>query len=62
MSPKHSYKDNRGRPMVACSECDRGGNGDQSCSCGLKVKTGKNGGCYLGVLLPKYDQNKVNQL
>ncbi len=28
MKPKHSYKDTRGHLWVACSECNRGGNGD----------------------------------
>ena len=62
MSPKYSIRDNRGQLLVDCSECDRGGNGDQSCSCGWQVKTGKKGGCFCGVLLPKYDQNKVCHL
>jgi hypothetical protein len=51
---KHSKKDTRGALYVDCSECDRGGNGTavDKCSCGWKVKRPKNGGCFLGTLLP----------
>jgi hypothetical protein len=53
----HSFKDSRGKLMVACSECQRGGNGDQSCSSGWTVKRGgiEKGACFLGKLLPKYE-------
>jgi hypothetical protein len=53
---------------VACSECKRGGNGEQSCSSGWRKKRGGKNGCFLGQLLPKFDaqfekttQQKVNQ-
>lgn len=50
---KHSNKDSKGRLYVDCSECDRGGNGnaEDKCSCGWKVKKGKQGGCFLGILI-----------
>jgi len=36
----HSFKDKRGAFWVACSECERGGNGSDpdKCSCGGRVK------------------------
>lgn len=48
-----SFKDDKGRLWVACSECDRGGNGHDKdkCSCGWKVKRFNGLGCYLGTLL-----------
>ena len=51
---KHSCKDTRGKLYVDCSECDRGGNGTATdkCSCGWKVKKAKQGGCFMGALLP----------
>lgn len=51
---KHSFKDKNGALWVACSECNRGGNGDQSCSCGWKCKKFNNTGCFIGKLLPKF--------
>lgn len=52
----HSQVFYNGKISVACSECDRGGNGSDpdKCSCGWKVKKWNKMGCYLGVLLPKY--------
>lgn len=47
---KHSKFDTRGKAWIACSECARGGNGDQSCSAGWKVKRGGNNGCCVGSL------------
>ena len=49
---KHSYKDTRGALYVDCSECERGGKGNakDKCSCGWKVKRGKQGGCFIGEL------------
>lgn len=59
MKPKHSKVDSRGHLFVACSECVRGGNGEQDCSSGWKVKRGgaKYGACFSGELLPKYETN-----
>jgi hypothetical protein len=56
-----------GKIMVACSECDRGGNGSDAdkCACGWRVKRWNKMGCYLGVLLPKYQkeaQLKISKL
>lgn len=57
MIPVHSKPDSRGMLFVACSECARGGNGDQSCSSGWQVKRGgpQKGACFTGTLLPKYE-------
>lgn len=50
---KYSSKDSRGMLCVDCSECERGGNGSDKdkCSCGWKVKKGKNGSCFAGTLM-----------
>ncbi len=50
---KYSKKDTRGHLYVDCSECNRGGNGQDvdKCSSGWKVKKGNNGGCFLGTLI-----------
>ena len=49
----HSEKDNKGRLWVACSECDRGGNGsaEDKCASGGKIKKFNGKGCFLGALL-----------
>jgi hypothetical protein len=46
-------RDSSGKLFVACSECNRGGNGDDKdkCSCGFRVKKWNGLGCYLGILL-----------
>ncbi len=54
MSKKvHSFKDTRGALWVACSECDRGGNGGDpdKCSAGGNVKRGGTRGCFIGTLM-----------
>ena len=50
---KYSEKDTKGKLFVDCSECERGGNGNDKdkCSSGWKVKKGNNGGCFMGDLL-----------
>ena len=58
MKAKYSKKDSRGMLFVDCSECKRGGNGEKDCSCGWRVKKGKNGGCFLGTLLDKFEAAK----
>jgi hypothetical protein len=60
----HSYQDRRGAIWVACSECDRGGNGkDQDkCSSGWKVKKFNKAGCFSGILMEKYKAQKITQL
>jgi hypothetical protein len=53
MKAKHSKKDSKGLLYVACSECERGGNGSDKdkCSCGWKIKRGGNMGCFVGILM-----------
>jgi hypothetical protein len=48
-----SFKDKKGRWWIACSECNRGGNGNDKdkCSCGWQVKKFNGSGCYLGTLI-----------
>lgn len=51
---KHSRRDSKGRLFVDCSECNRGGNGNDKdkCSCGWQVKRGGSHlGCYCGTLI-----------
>jgi len=50
---KYSERDSRGRLLVDCSECERGGNGaaKYKCSCGWQVTRGRNGACFEGTLL-----------
>ncbi len=52
---KHSFKDSKGKLYVDCSECTRGGNGDDQdkCAAGWRIKRGRKGGCYMGTLLPE---------
>ncbi len=51
---KFSERDTRGKLMVDCSECTRGGNGEDAdkCSSGARIKKGRKGGCFSGTLLP----------
>ncbi len=58
MKAKHSEKDSKGRLWVACSECDRGANGDDKykCASGSKKKKFTGFGCFSGSLLCKYDE------
>lgn len=59
----HSEKDNRGMLWVACSECERGGNGSDKdkCSCGWKVKKFNGLGCFSGIILNKL-KDKINEI
>lgn len=52
----NSFKDNRGMLWVACSECERGGNGGDKdkCSSGGKCKRFNETGCFSGTLIKKY--------
>ena len=61
LKPINSYKDSRGMVVVACCECNRGGNGQDKdkCSAGWQVKRGGDRGCFSGELLEKYDQAQV---
>lgn len=51
MKPEHSFKDSDGHLWVACCECNRGGNGDKSCSCGWKCVKWDHLGCFAGELM-----------
>lgn len=60
----HSFKDKRGGLWVACSECERGGNGSDSdkCSCGGRVKKFNQRGCFSGTLMGKYKAQTIKQI
>jgi hypothetical protein len=60
----HSFEDSRGHLWVACSECTRGGNGDDKdkCSCGFRYKRFNKQGCFSGTLMPKYKDVKPHRL
>lgn len=49
----HSKKDEQGRVLVDCSECERGGNGSakDKCACGWQTTRGRQGACYVGTLM-----------
>lgn len=51
MKIQYSERDSRGMLLVACCECERGGNGDASCSCGHMRKTWDTHACFSGTLL-----------
>lgn len=53
MKKINSYRDTKGLLWVACSECERGGNGTDKdkCSCGWRVKRFNGLGCFNGRLL-----------
>ena len=58
----NSFKDSKGILWVACSECDRGGNGSDKdkCSSGWQVKKFNGLGCFSGTLMkeaPNEDKN-----
>jgi len=61
---KHSFYDTRNHLWVACSECNRGGNGNDKdkCSAGFHIKRGGKLGCFLGELIDgmsvKKEKNK----
>jgi hypothetical protein len=57
VKPKHSFKDTKGHLWVACSECNRGGNGEDKdkCSTGGQVKRGGKLGCFSGELMGKFE-------
>lgn len=56
MKPVSSKPDSRGKWFFDCAECKRGGNGDKSCGSGSKVKKIRQGGCFMGELLEKYEK------
>jgi len=51
-----SFKDTKGKLWVACSECERGGNGsdEDKCSCGGNCKRFNGTGCFSGEIIEKY--------
>lgn len=59
---KFSERDSRGHAFIDCSECTRGGNGtdEDKCAAGHRVKKGRNGGCFIGTLLPTLKLPEVN--
>lgn len=61
IKPIHSKPDSRGHMFVACSECERGGNGEADCSSGWRIKRGgpEKGACFSGKLLPKFREEEV---
>lgn len=58
MKKIYSTRDSRGRLYVDCSECTRGGNGDDKdkCSAGWTAKRGGTGGCFCGTLIPEIEE------
>ena len=59
----HSFKDKRGGIWVACSECERGGNGSapDKCSAGGTCKRFNKLGCFSGTLMEKY-KSQIKQV
>jgi len=58
----HSFKDSKGRLWVACSECNRGGNGSDKdkCGAGWQFKRFNGSGCFCGELLDKFKPEARN--
>jgi len=54
----NSFKDAKDILWVACSECERGGNGsdEDKCSCGGTCKKFKRTGCFSGGLMEKHKE------
>lgn len=52
----NSKLDKRGNLYIDCSECNRGGNGqdEEKCSCGWQIIKPNRGGCFIGDLMQKY--------
>ena len=55
-----SFRDKNGALWVACSECERGGNGKDldKCSSGGTCKSYNQSGCFSGTLMEKYKANQ----
>lgn len=53
MKTKYSQRDTRGMLCVDCSECNRGGNGqdEDKCAAGARIKKGNKGACFSGELI-----------
>lgn len=60
---KYSKKDSRGELYVDCSECTRGGNGEDKdkCASGWRIKRGNKGGCFGGILMSKFKVTSISQ-
>lgn len=60
----HSFKDKRGGLWVACSECERGGNGSDpdKCSSGGRCKKFNKTGCFAGDLMDKLKGQPIKQI
>lgn len=58
-----SFYDTKGKLYVDCAECTRGGNGNDvdKCSCGWRHKRKNKGGCFLGDLIEKYNNQLKEQ-
>jgi hypothetical protein len=54
MKPKGSGYDSRSHMYIDCAECQRGGNGDRSCSAGARHRKIHKGMCFSGQLLDKF--------
>lgn len=52
-NPDHSFTDTNGARWTACSECNRGGNGNDKdkCACGWQVTEWNGLGCFLGIAI-----------
>ena len=60
----HSFTDKNGKRWTACSECNRGGNGNDKdkCACGWNRTYFDSHGCYIGIPIvgiPKKQTTKV---
>jgi len=58
---KYSEHDNRGALQVACCECNRGGNGNQTCSSGMKSKRWDYKACFSGELLDSIEETPFEE-
>lgn len=49
----HSFKDDKGKQWTACSECNRGGNGNDpdKCSAGFNCTNFNGLGCFSGTFI-----------
>ena len=55
-----SFRDTKNKLWIACSECERGGNGKNinKCCAGGNIKRFNNLGCFMGDLMEKYKIKK----
>ncbi len=59
----HSFIDKKGKTWVSCSECERGGNGNDKdkCAAGYNVKRFNHLGCYSGTLLSSLNLDREDK-